>query len=249
MPVSISFTFPPELMRNQTTRRAIENAALFVRDLWLARSPYVTGGYARGLMSAGSIRIGSGRFSVTNQCAYAQHLEFGTRSFNIGLAILARGRGVKTSADGSRYKIIKVEPKGRASFRKASVAASVQRSFQKMFPPGVRAPRISRYGQIKPYRERKSLRKPLRAKAPLASAMRGIFVVSEKAIRERGAWQMPAKAPRRFAQMVQKEAQPVVVQAIRAAIQGERARQRRLRGNSPGWYRPGMSFGIIPPKW
>lgn len=250
--VSITFTFPPGLSRNATVRRALVNAAYFVRDLWLARSPYASGDYARGLTHSGSIKVSNDRIEIINLSRHAQWVESGTRSFNIGLAMLRNGRGVRTAADGSRYKIVRIEPGARGATRAAGVSRAVVASFTKLFPMGMRVPRVDRYGGIKPYKPRRALQRPLKGLSSKPGSPKGFFIISEKAIRANPhKWQIPAQQGRKLGAKVQAEARPYVIEAIRQAVQGERDRQMRVRGKKPGWYRPAMSrnpLKTIPPE-
>lgn len=251
MPVTITFNYPAELLRNATIRRAIFNAAEFVRDLWLARSPYATGDYAKGLRSANSIRIGNGKIEITNMSKHAASIEHGFRSYNIGLAMLNSGKGVRTSADGNRYKLIHVDPKPRGATRAPGVSRAVVTSFTKTMPIGMAIPRFDRYGAIKPYKQRRSLQRPLKGKAPFAGAMKGFFVISEKAIKaDPSKWQMPSREGRLLGRKVMQESKPLIAEAIRAAVKGEKARQERMKGRTPKWYKPRMTQNIlkaIPP--
>jgi len=252
MSIVVSFSFPRELSRNATTRRALVNAALFVRDLWLARSPYASGEYAKGLQHAGSVRVEQDKIVIENKAKHAAVVEFGHRSFNIGLAMLRNGRGVRTAADGSRYKIVRIEPGARGATRAAGVSRAVVASFTKLFPMGMRVPRVDRYGGIKPYKPRRALQRPLKGLSPRTGSPKGFFIISEKAIRANPhKWQIPAQQGRKLGAKVQAEARPYVIEAIRQAVQGERDRQMRVRGKKPGWYRPAMSrnpLKTIPPE-
>lgn len=236
MSVKIEFKFPAELSRNSTIRTALVNTATFVRDMWLARSPYATGEYAKGLTQSGSIKVEQGRMIIENKSRHAAIVEYGFRSFNLGLAMLNSGKGVKVSADGNRYKVIKIEPKERAAFRSQGVANQVQKSFASIMPIGMPRPQISKYGGLKTYQTRRPLLRPLKGKKPSTSGPRGIFVISEKAIKENPMkWQMPARAGMNLSKTVSEECRPYVIEAIKGAVQAEADRQMRAKGQQPAW--------------
>ena len=230
MSVKIVIKFSDSLLRNLTINRAINNAALFIRDFWLARSPYNSGDYARGLLHAGSIQVGNGKIVIENKSKYADYLEYGTRSFNIGQKLLANGKGVKISKDGHRYKRIKIEPNLRTRMRAESVQAQVVRSFDRLTPLGMNQSKVTKYGGIKNYETRRSLLRPIKGKAPLKTAFKGIFTISDKTCPPK--WQVPAKGGQFLAREVQQEAGPIAVAAIQAAVQAEKERQKRTKGSS-----------------
>jgi len=245
MAVEVVFEIPREIAYNATIRRHLWNVGYFVRDLWLARSPYAGGGYARGLTLAGSVSVKGNKIHVSNFCKHAQYVEYGHRSFNIGLAMLKNGRNVKVSKDGNRYKRVKIDRSPTSRYRRESVASSVKQKFQRLAPLGMRLPRIDRYGQAPVYPQRKSLMKPIKPGAP-RKGPEGIFTVSERAIKEDPSrWLVPALAGRYLARQVQEEARPFVVQTMRDMVQGERARQQRLTGKEPRWYKQKTARGAI----
>ena len=230
MSVKIVIKFSDSLLRNLTINRAIHNAALFIRDFWLARSPYNSGDYARGLLHAGSIQVGNGKIVVENKSKYADYLEYGTRSFNIGQKLLANGKGVKISKDGHRYKRIRIEPNRRTRMRAESVQAQVLRSFDRLTPLGMNQSKVTKYGGVKNYETRRSLLRPLVGKAPLKTAFKGIFTISDKMCPPK--WQVPARGGQFLARDVQSEAGPIAVDAIKAAVRAEKERQSRMKGNT-----------------
>ena len=242
MTVSITYEVPKGLFRNSAIRQQFENVALFVRDLWLARSPYASGAYASGLRGPGSIKISDGKIEVINTSKIAAIVEHGFRSYNLGMAMLRNGKGVRRSKEGYRYKMIHITPKASASTRAASVAAQVKTAYSKVMPIGMNVKRTDKYGTIKPYQPRKSLKKNIKGGPKRKGGPEGFLVVSEKAILQNPSkWQMPAREGRHLARDVQKEARPLVVQAIRGAIQAEQARQQMNRGTNPSWFKAGMT--------
>jgi len=232
--ISISFQYPKELEANATIRRALYNAANFVRDLWLARSPYATGDYAKGLQHTQSVQVSGGQIKITNFSKHASVIEYGFKGYNIGLAMLNSGKNVKVAADGNRYKMIHIDPKPRANYRQAGVASAVVKSFTKMAPIGMPIAKLTKYGQIKPYKSKPSLKKPIKGKPALASSPRGFLVISEKAIKaDPKKWMMPSRAGMKLAEKLQKEARPFVLDAIKLAVKQERERQERMRKGTP----------------
>lgn len=237
MSVSIKFKFPAELAKNHTVSRALWNAAYFIRDLWLARAPYASGAYAKGLQNAGSVKVRGGTIEITNFAKHAALVEYGHRSFNLGLAMLNSGKGVSYSKDGNRYKRIHIDQKTQTRTRSPNVATQVKSSFQKTFPIGFPTPRITKYGAMKPYNPRRSLQRPL-AQRGAPGGPRGFFTISEKAIRENpNKWQIPAREGKKLGLEVQKEGKQYVAEALRLAVQGERHRQLRMKGVQPKWAR------------
>lgn len=224
---------------NATVRRAIQNSAEFIRDLWLARAPYKSGKYAQGLTHAGSIRVSRGRVEIINHAKHAQAIEMGVKSYNLAMAILNSGKGVKISKEGYRYKKIKIEESPAARYRKPSVAQSVQKSFSKLAPLGMRPNSLTKYGGIRSYTARKRLQKPLK---PQKTTNIGLFTISEKAQKANpNKWQIPEREGRNLARDVHRDAKPLISDAIRKAVQQERDRQKRTKGKVPAWYNPAMA--------
>lgn len=245
MTIEISFNVPKEIMNNATIKKHLWNIGYFVRDLWLAKSPYAGGSYAAGLARPGSVTVKGNRIVVTNFCRHAQYVEYGHRAFNIGLAMLNNGRNVKTSADGNRYKKVKIDPSPTSRYRKETVATNIKQKFARIAPIGMKLPKIDRYGVVPAYKTRQTLLKPLKP-GPVRKTPRGIFTISERAIREDPSkWLVPVMEARHLGKNVQQEAKPYVVQTLRDIVQAERARQQRVRGKNPKWYKPRMTRGII----
>lgn len=241
--VSITFKFPQNIYRNRTVNKTLHNLGAFVRDLWLARSPYAGGKYADGLRRNGSIKIGNGFLTIENNCPHAEWIEKGFRSFNIGLRMLFNGKGVKYSKEGYRYKIIHVEPKPRASFRKPSVANSIKQSARAVMPLGMRGVKSSYYGDVKEYSPRKSLQKNIKPQKPKKNAMNGFFVISEKAImQDSSKWKMPDRKGKFIAKKVMNEAKSICERALRVALKTEQGRQKDKSGKNPKWYKNAHRF-------
>lgn len=244
--VKIKFEFPPELSKNMTIRQAIISSANMVRDMWLAISPYATGSYAEGLLKQNSIKIGVGYFEVINHSPHAWPIEKGFNTYNWGLRTLLKGKRVKYAKDGSRYKIIKIEPSPTSRYRKPSAGQRVINSFTKMMPMGMSTKRITKYGGLKPYSSRKSLQKPLKGGPARSMSPKGFYVVSEKAIQKNPMkWQMPSREGKYLAERVKRDAAPLVKEAIRKVVLKEKERQERM-GKTPSWYQP--SFARNPVK-
>ena len=75
-------------------------------------------------------------------------------------------------------------------------------------------------------------------------AMKGFFIISEKAIRENPQkWQVPSRAGLKLAEKVQKESRPYVIAALKAVVQAERDRNKRARGVDLR-----SAFSMIPPQ-
>ena len=238
--VTVSFNFPEALTRNPRIRAAILDAGEFIRDLWLARSPYATGEYARGLMRSGAITLRGGKLEIVNNSKHAGIVEFGFRSYNIGLAMLAKSRGVKISAEGYRYKVIKIDKTPTANYRKESVAQSVQKSYAKLQPIGVRFNPTTRFGSER-YRPRVSLKRPLRGGKPRPGP-EGVFIISEKAIKENPQkWMMPAREGKGLAKDIQKEGADIMRKVISKIVASEKQRQTRVKGKTPSWYKPSQA--------
>ncbi len=246
--VSIIFQYPPELARNPVIKQAIDNAALFVRDLWLARAPYASGEYAKGLSRQSSVSTSGGKIEIKNFAKHAHVVEFGFSSYNLGMRILNSGKGVKRSADGFRYKLIKIEPSSTGRHRQASVGDRLAKSFAKTFP-GMPISKISRMGKQKQYQARRSLQRPLKGGSPKHGGPQGFYVISERTIRlNPSRWMMPKREGRNLAREVQKEARPLVMQAIRKAVTQEKQRRSSMRGRAPGWSSVAMnSLRTVPP--
>lgn len=228
--VKITFKFDRRLWANPAVQKVIMNASKMVRDLWLARSPSLSGDYADGLRKQGSIVVKPGEITVTNLSKHALVYETGAKAFNWGLAMLkAGGKGVKRAKDGSKYRIIKVDPKGRVAFRKASVGAQVVAAFRATVPRGrTTFAAYSGKSDIGAYKQHGRLGKPIKARKPLASSMKGFFVVSEKAIKADPKRWFHAKVPGHFlARAIQREAAPIVARAISQAAQAEAALKAR----------------------
>jgi hypothetical protein len=233
MTVSVEFDYPRELIRNANISKMIWNTALFVRDLWIARSPNGSGGYIKGLTSPGSVSVSNGKIRIINKCSYAQYVESGHRQFNLGMAILNGGKGVKRSKEGFKYKIIFVKQTPKAKFRQPSVGASITKAFAKGVPKMVKAS-LQRYGALTKYQANKRIRKPLKSGKPRSNAMKGFFVISEKAIKDDPSKWMSPQVPGRFlAKRVQKEAERYVQAAIDEAVKSEQQRMDRTKVRKP----------------
>jgi hypothetical protein len=247
--IQVGFSYPQSISRNLTIQKSARNIAEFVRDLWIARSPYASGGYVRGLQQPNSIQLFLGRIVIKNTCKYAYVIERGFRSYNFGLAVLNAGKNVKVGKDGNRYKVIKVDPKGKAAYRKASVGDAVKRSFMKSMPIGMPMPKITSYGGIKPYKQRQSIRRPMKARKPAKDAMKGIFVISEKAIKaDPTKWMMPAREGLHLAEKIQKEARQYVVAAFRDVVKKESDRQGLVKREANFGLDLRSILGMIPPE-
>jgi hypothetical protein len=234
--VKVAFSFPPEIARNPRVRSALLDAGNFVRDLWLARAPYSSGDYARGLMHAGSVKLTGNKLEITNTCPHAAVVEFGFRSYNIGLAILNSGKGVRMSAEGFRYKVIKIGDTAKARYRQASVAQAVQKSYAKLAPIGLSNPNF-KFGAYKP---RMSLQKPLKPGAVRGTSQ--VLTISEKAIKQNpDKWRMPSRDGKKLGERIQKEGAVIIKDVVRRIIAQERDRQKRLYGKKPRWFKPSMA--------
>lgn len=230
MAVRITIKFDRRLFGNPAIQRTLWNAAKMVRDLWLSRAPHVSGDYVDGLRHPGSIAIRPGVIEVTNFSEHAQVYEFGHKAFNWGLKMLEKGGAkVKTAKDGSKYRIIKVDPAARASFRKPSVGAAVITAFKATVPRGRgKFKAYSGSADIGKYHQHVRLGKAIKAKPPLASGMSGFFVVSEKAIKADPKKWFHDKMPGfKLAASVQREAAPIIKEAIAQALSAELARKAR----------------------
>lgn len=228
--VSITLKFDRRIWGNPAVQRTVWNAAKMVRDLWLARSPNLSGEYAKGLMHQASVVVRPGEIVVTNMAEHAAVYEYGHKAFNWGLAFLRSGSGkVKRAKDGSKYAIIKIDPKGRSAFRKPSVAGNVIAAFRGTVPRG--RTKFSAYegvASMTRYEAQQRLRKRLKPKAALQGAMRGYFVVSEKAIKaDPKKWFHAKTEGYRLARDVKREAQPIVERAIAQVVAAEAARKAR----------------------
>lgn len=241
--VEISFSLPSDLGRNLLINRQMHAVAEFVRDLWLARSPYSSGAYVKGLSHPGSIKITHDRIIVRNMCPHAEYVEYGHGAFNIGMAMLNNGRNVKMSATGNRYKTVVIPPRSEGRTRSARVAGKVTQSFRKMAPMGMNPPKVDKYGKMKRYVARKSLKNPLKSRM---SGEETILTISEKSIKEDPSrWRIPAIDGRYLAQEVRREALPYVENAIKQAFLAEKERQERQKGKAPTWYKPGLLRKIV----
>ncbi len=248
--IEIVYNLPDNIARNATVRAVLMNVGLFIRDLWLARAPYATGGYARGLMMPASVRIEGSELHITNFSKHAAVLEYGFSSYNWGMRTLNKGKNVKTAKDGTRYKIIKIDKIPTARYRRPAVAQAVQKSFAKLAPLGLRPGRILKYGKPDRYNPRKSLQRPIKGGPPRKDSPLGFFVVSEKAIKQSGgrAWKMPTREGLNLAKKVKDEARPLVVAAVKAAMNAERDRQNSA-GRRPSWAGSrGISGGRVKGK-
>jgi len=244
--VKIVFNYPKSLGRNVTVMNAIKDSAEFIRDLWLARSPYVSGDYANGLLHSGSVRVRDGKIEITNFSKHAAIIENGFSAYNWGMKVLLGGKNVKVSKEGNRYKIIHIKQATQTKFRKESVSQRIMSSYQKLIPIGMKTNLATKYGNVRRYEPKRALRRPLKPGKAKSGTPRGFFVVSEKAIRENPSkWTMPQRAGRKLGEQVQKESSPLIKQAIAKAVQFERNRQYRLRGGNPKWYKPSMSRNPI----
>lgn len=237
--VEISFNYPPELARNLTVNRALKDAANFIRDLWVAKSPYATGAYADGLYQSGSVKVGNGKVRIINYAKHAATVEYGFQGYNLGMAMLNSGRNVKTSKEGHRYKVISIKEQPTARHRKSSVAQGVQSSFAKLMPLGMKPNQHTKYGGLKRYNARRGLRKPIKGGRPNPHGPRGVFTISEKAIRQDPSkWMVPDREGKFLAQEVQKETRAVIRQVLRKAVKLESQRQKRVKGVTPKWHNP-----------
>lgn len=231
--VKITFKFDRRLWSKPAIQKVILNAAKMVRDLWLARSPTLSGDYAKGLMKPQSIVVTAGTITVSNLSDHAAAYEYGTKAFNWGLATLKKGKNVKTAKDGSKYKIIRVKPTGRVAFRKPTVGAAVIASFRATLPRGRTV--FAGYTGAKDigrYQQHARLAKKLKARKPLKSAMNGFFVVSEKSIKADPRKWFHDKVPGHFvARAVQKQAEPIIKRAISQAVAAEAAAKARAKSH------------------
>lgn len=234
--IQIVYSIPENVARNATVRQALMNVGYFIRDLWAARSPSAGGGYVMGLMQAGSVKLEGGQLRITNFAKHAAVIEHGFSSYNWGMRTLNKGKNVQFAADGSRYKIIKIDEKPTARYRRPSVAQAVTNSFAKLAPLGMKPGKMVKYGQLDRYKPRKALQRPIKGGPPRKDAPLGFFVVSEKAIKNSGgrAWQMPDREGYHLAEKVKGEAKALVIEAVRSAMQMEKNRQKAV-GRRPGW--------------
>lgn len=227
--VKIVFKFDRRLWKNEAVKRTVLNAAKMVRDLWLARCPNLSGDYANGLRKQRSIIISPGKIEISNLSEHAAAYEYGVKAFNWGLQTLKKGKNVKRSKDGSKYKIIRVKPQGRVAFRKPSVGNSVIASFRATVPKG-RTTFAAYTGKqnIGSYKQRLILGKKLKPKKALKSAMSGFFVVSEKSIKADPKKWFHDKVPGHFlARGIQREAEPIIKRAISQTVAAEAAVKAR----------------------
>lgn len=232
MPVSISIPFDRSLSGNQAVQRTIWNAARMVRDLWLSRAPHISGAYAQGLQHPSSVTVKPGEIVITNFAKHASYYEDGTRAFNWGMQFLMKGGPkVKRDKEGFRYAVIKIDPKGKAAFRKEGVGKAIIAAFQGTLPRGrTKFPDYNGVGDIARYTQRKSLSKPLKPKAPGKGAMKGFFVVSERAIRENPKrWFHEAKEGYKLAADVKAATEPLVIRALAKVVVAEAVRMLRRR--------------------
>lgn len=229
MTVKIVIKFDRRLLSSQAMQRVVWNAARMVRDLWLSKTPYLSGDYAKGLQRPGSIGVSPGRITVQNFSPHAGIYESGHKAFNWGLATLNKGKNVKTAKDGSKYKIIKIDPKGRVAFRKASTGAAVISAFQATVPKG--RGKFASYGgrgDIGKLRTHARLLKPIKPRKSLVGAMRGFFVVSERAIKANPKrWFHEKQEGHYVARDVQKTVEPIIKRAIAQAAAAEAALKER----------------------
>lgn len=233
MPVQIVVKFDRSLYGNPAVQKALWNAARFIRDLWLSRAPNLSGAYARGLQKPQSIIVRPGEIVVQNLAPAAGFYESGTRAFNWGLETLRRGKNVKTSKDGFKYKVIHIKPQGRVAFRKPTVGLGVIAAFRATIPKGrTTFAAYQGFKDIGRYKPRAILAKPLKAKKPLAAGMSGFFVVSERAIRENPRRWFHERVEGHFvARDVQREAEPIVARALAQVSAAEAAARARPRGS------------------
>lgn len=234
MPVSIKLKYPQELIYKPLVRQRLYDIALFVRDLWLARSPQRTGAYMKGLLKSNSIRIGSGEIVITNFAPHAQYYEEGHKAFNIAERMLANGKNVKVSKEGYKYKYVKI-PRGLESRARAdSLQKTIFKAFGAIIPKGV---------MKAVYKVRQSLKKPLKMKMK-KGAGDGVFVISEKTLRQRpGAWRIPPMAPHYLAKDIQREVMPILNEAVQKAIQ-EQAKKEVPKKELPKF----KGVVVTPPK-
>lgn len=231
MALQIVIPFDPKLWRQPAMKRAIWNSAKFLRDLWLSRSPTLGGDYAKGLQRPSSIVITPGKIIVQNFSKHARIYEDGARSFNWGLATLAKGKNVKRTKAGDKFKVIFIKPTGRVAFRRPTVGNAVIAAFRATIPKG-RTTFASYSGpkDLARYKSRASLAKPIKAKKPLKGAMKGFFVVSERAIRENPKrWFHERLEGHHLARDVEREALPIIERALAQAAAAEAAARERNR--------------------
>ena len=234
MAIEVSFKIPQEMSSNATIKKHLWNIAKFIRDYWIAKSPSVTGEYAKGLLQSGSIKVAGNEITVRNLAKHAQYYEFGHAAFNIGLKMLQNGRGVKVSKEGFRYKHVKIGDKHATKYRKENVAAGVSNSFMSMTPMGMGLPLITSYGAAPEYHAKKSLTKMLK---PGKVTRKGsdCLTISEKAIRlNPNKWLVPAMQGKNLAKKVQQEVRPLIIQSLHAIVKAEKERQTS-KGRTPQW--------------
>ncbi|MGZ3772948.1 MAG: hypothetical protein ACXVCY_04180 [Pseudobdellovibrionaceae bacterium] len=245
MSAEIKFNFPKGMLKNRNTRESIKNAANFVRDLWLSRVPNKAGGYAKGLQQPGSVKVEDGKITVTNFCPYAGYVENGFKSYNIGMRILANGKGVKVSKDGYRYKIVRIPERSSKSPDLKDKSKQVINAFRNTIPKQL----SSAWGH-KTYERPKSLQAHLsKKKQEKGNTASKLLVISEKTIKKDPTkWQMPAREGQKIAKKVFEDAKAYIAQAIKQAHAAEVQRQV-TRGNSkPSWARPAKQRFIFKPK-
>lgn len=237
MSVKITFKIPVEFYANLTVKRAMDNAANFVRDMWLSRAPHVTGEYAQGLLQDKSVIVRPGEITIQNVAKHAEWYEFGHRAFNIGLAILAKSKKARVSKEGFRYLPIRITKRGSAKFRAPSIQKNIKDAFKRTIPKG-KIPTVSKYGAIAQYMPRKRLQVPLKAKPGTPG---DVVTISEKAIRKDPTkWRVPAQPAKKLAEKVKKETEPMVLNMLRQALTGEQERQKQMHGKNPAWYKRSM---------
>lgn len=234
MAIEVSFTVPKELSANATIKKHLWNIANYIRDYWLAKSPSVTGEYAKGLLQNGSVKVTGNVIIIRNLSDHAKYYEFGHQAFNIGMKMLNNGKNVKISKEGFRYKHIKIGDKLQTKSRKDSVAAGVSQSFMSLTPMGMNLPVISRYGATPHYQAKKSLKKVLKPGKVIRKGS-DVLTVSEKAIRlDPSKWLVPKMEGRNLAKTVQKEVKPLIIHSLHAIVKAEKERQSR-NGRTPQW--------------
>ena len=231
MTVSIRVKFQPELFHNITTRRMIENAAYYMRDLWLSKSPNGGGPYGQGLQQPGSVIVHTNSFKITNFAKHAEVYEFGHRAFNLGLRMLERGRVFKRTKKGDLIKIMRIPDKKQTTrFRSPSVGAQTTKRFEGTLPRY-----IMEHGAVRKYQTSFRLAQPLKASIK-GSGRSQFFVVSIQAImRDRSKWEIPAMEGRHLGDAVLDEGLPVIRAQMEETIVRELDRQQKL-GRTPQWY-------------
>ena len=234
MSAEIKFNFPKGMLKNHNTREAIKNAANFIRDLWLSKVPNKGGGYAKGLQQPGSVKVEDGRITITNFAKHAGIVENGFKSYNIGLKILANGKGVKVSKDGNRYKIVRLPERSEKKIELKDKSSHVTNAFKRTIPKALN----SAWGH-KTYERPKQLHAALnKQKQKQGTTASKLVVISEKAIKKDPTkWQMPAREGKKIAEAVFKEARPLIAEAVRQAQIAEVSRQTK-RGQTPSWAKP-----------